>query len=103
VAANKVTVTNPGTVTSRVSRSSTLQIHASDSANGQTLTYSATGLPTGLHISATSGAISGTPTVVGTFSVKVTATDTTGAAGSTSFTWSVRNRFGSTTRSTKTP
>jgi serine protease len=101
VAANKVTVTNPGNQTSRVSRSVTLQIHATDSATGQTLTYSATGLPTGLHISATSGTISGTPTAVGTYSTKVTATDTTGASGSASFTWTVRNRFGSSTNSPK--
>jgi hypothetical protein len=101
VATNKVTVTNPGNQSSRVNRSLTLQIHATDSANGQQLTYSVSGLPTGLHISATSGAISGTPTVVGTFSTKVTATDTTGANGSTSFTWTVRNRFGSTTKSTR--
>jgi serine protease len=101
VAANSVTVTNPGNQTSRVNRSVTLQIRATDSATGQTLTYSATGLPTGLHISATSGTISGTPTAVGTFSAKVTATDTTGASGSASFTWTVRTRFGSTTTSSK--
>jgi serine protease len=100
VASNKVTVTNPGNQSSRMNRSLTLQINATDSANGQTLTYSATGLPTGLKISATSGAISGTPTAVGTFSTKVTATDTTGASGSAAFTWTVRNRFGSTTKGT---
>jgi hypothetical protein len=101
VATNKVTVTNPGNQSSRVNRSLSLQIHASDSATGQTLTYSATGLPTGLHISAASGLISGTPTKVGTFSTKVTATDTTGASGSASFTWTVSKRFGSTTKSTR--
>jgi serine protease len=101
VASNRVTVTSPGNQSSRVNRSLTLQIHATDSATGQTLTYSATGLPTGLHISATSGAISGTPTVVGSFSTKVTATDTTGATGSASFTWTVRNRFGSTNTSNR--
>ena len=101
VATNKVTVTNPGNQTSRVNRSLNLQIHATDSATGQKLTYSASGLPTGLHIGATNGAISGTPTVVGTYSAKVTATDTTGACGSTSFTWTVRTRFGATTSRSK--
>lgn len=101
-AANKVTVTNPGNQSSRVNKSLNLQIHATDSATGQTLTYSATGLPNGLHISAAGGAISGAPSVVGTFSTKVTVTDTTGASGSASFTWTVvRSRFGSTTTSSK--
>jgi len=52
------------------------------------LTYRATGLPTGLTISS-SGEISGTPTVGGTYSVKVTATDTGGSQGSTSFAFTV--------------
>ena len=47
-------------------RSTALQIHATDSASGQTLTYSATGLPPGLSISS-SGLISGTPSSGGTF------------------------------------
>jgi hypothetical protein len=102
VAANKVTVTNPGNQSSKTGRALTLQIHATDSATGQTLTYSAAALPTGLHIGATTGVISGTPSAVGTFSTKVTVSDTTGATGTTSFTWTVvRNRFGSTTTSSK--
>ncbi len=59
-AANTVTVTNPGfqqTFTSPDPEVS-LQIMASDSAAGQALTYSATGLPPGLSISS-SGLISG--------------------------------------------
>jgi cellulase/cellobiase CelA1 len=62
---------------------------ASDSASGQTLTYSATGLPAGLSISSSTGLISGTPTATGNSSVTVTATDGTGASGSASFTWTV--------------
>jgi len=85
---NTVTVTNPGNQTTTVGTSVSLQIHATDSASGQTLTYSATGLPAGLSISS-SGLISGTPTTAGTSSVTVTAKDTTGASGSASFTWTV--------------
>ncbi|MDH6136804.1 hypothetical protein P3T37_006235, partial [Kitasatospora sp. MAA4] len=59
-----------------------------DSASGQTLTYSATGLPTGLSISS-SGLITGTASTAGTYNVSVKATDTTGANGSASFTWTV--------------
>ena len=43
---NTVTVTNPGNQTGTVGTAVSLQIHATDSASGQTLTYSATGLPT---------------------------------------------------------
>ena len=46
---------------------------SSPATNG--ITYSATGLPTGVDISPTTGAISGSPTAVGNYSVTVTATD----------------------------
>jgi subtilase family serine protease len=85
---NTVTVTNPGSKPGTVGTAASLQISATDSASGQTLTYSATGLPTGLSISS-SGLISGTPSAAGTFSVTVTARDTTGASGSASFTWTI--------------
>jgi hypothetical protein len=85
---NTVTVTNPGNQTGTVGTPVSLQIQATDSASGQTLTYSATGLPAGLSISS-SGLISGTPTTAGTSSVTVTAKDTTGASGSASFTWTI--------------
>ncbi|MFJ5926985.1 putative Ig domain-containing protein [Kitasatospora sp. NPDC092948] len=84
---NTVTVTNPGTQSGTVGTAASLQIKATDSASGQTLTYAATGLPAGLTVNSSTGLISGTPTAAGTSSVTVTATDTTGAAGSTSFSW----------------
>jgi subtilase family serine protease len=93
---NTVTVTNPGSQTSTVGTAVSLQIKGSDSASGQTLTYSATGLPAGLSISS-SGLISGTPTTAESSSVTVTAKDTTGAAGSASFTWTVNSATGTCT------
>jgi subtilase family serine protease len=86
---NTVTVTNPGNQTSTAGTAVSLQIKATDSASGQTLTYSATGLPAGLSINSSSGLITGTPTTAGSSSATVTAKDTTGATGSTSFTWTV--------------
>src|SRR6202034_3859160 len=84
-----VTVTGPGSQTSTVGTAARLQISASDSASGQTLAYSATGLPARLSINASTGLISGTPTTAGTSSVTVTAKDTTGASGTASFSWTV--------------
>jgi Putative Ig domain len=84
---NTVTVTNPGSKTGTVGTATSLQISASDSG-GAALTYSASGLPTGLSISS-SGLVSGTPTAAGTFSVTATATDSTGASGNASFTWTI--------------
>ena len=64
-----------------------------DSAN--TLTYSASGLPSGLSINATSGLISGTmannASVTGPYSVTVTATDNASATATRTFTWTVTN------------
>jgi subtilase family serine protease len=84
---NTVTVTNPGNKTGTVGTATSLQITASDSG-GLPLTYTATGLPTGLSISS-SGLISGTPSAAGTFTVTVTATDSTNASGSATFTWTI--------------
>jgi hypothetical protein len=83
-----VTVSNPGNQTSIVNDPTTLQIHASDATAGQTLTFTATGLPAGLTINS-AGQITGTPTTIGTSQVSVTATDTAGATGTTSFNWSI--------------
>jgi hypothetical protein len=89
---NTITITPPGNQTSTSGTAITpLTISASDSDTGQTLTYSATGLPGNLSIDPTTGVISGTPPHAGTFSVTVTARDTTGASGSASFTWTVNN------------
>ena len=86
---NTVTVTGPGNQSSTVGTAASVPVHATDSGSGQTLTYSATGLPAGLSINSSSGLISGTPTAAGTSSVTVTAKDSTGAAGSASFSWTV--------------
>ncbi|MER5638762.1 Ig domain-containing protein [Kitasatospora sp. NPDC002227] len=91
---NTVTVTNPGAQSTIVNTAASLQISASDSASGQTLTYSATGLPGGLSINSSTGLISGTPTATGTSSVTVTAKDTTNASGSASFSWTVSTSGG---------
>jgi uncharacterized repeat protein (TIGR01451 family) len=89
VAPDTVTVTNPGNQTSTEGEPADLQIVASD-LGGASLTYSATGLPTGLSINAATGVISGAPFFAGTSSVTVTATDqATGVHGSASFTWVV--------------
>jgi endo-1,4-beta-xylanase len=86
---NTVTVTSPGNQSAASGTPiSALQIHATDSASGQTLTFSATGLPPGLSISS-SGLISGTPSSGGAFTTVVSATDSTGAGGSAGFTWTV--------------
>jgi Cellulose binding domain/Putative Ig domain len=55
-----------------------------DSASGQTLTYSASGLPAGLSINSGTGLISGTPIAAGT----------SGATGSAAFTWSITGGTG---------
>ena len=72
---------------------SPLQVPAAtyDTTGGNSVTYSATGLPPGVSISS-SGSITGTATTPGTYSPTITATDSEGlSATSPSFTWLVTN------------
>jgi hypothetical protein len=96
VGGNTVTVTNPGNQTGTVGTAVNLQMQATDSQSGQMFTWNATGLPAGLSINSSSGLISGTPTTANTYNVTVTATDTTGASGSASFTWTINSSGGCT-------
>jgi hypothetical protein len=100
---NTVTVTNPGSQASTVGTAVGLQISASDSASGQTLTYSATGLPAGLSINSSTGLITGTPTAAATSTATVTVKDGTGATGSASFSWAVSASGGSCPAQSNTP
>jgi chitinase len=86
--ASTVTVTSPGNQTGTVGTAASLQVSGTDSAPGQTLAFTAAGLPAGLSISS-SGLISGTPATAAASNVTVTAKDTTGATGSASFTWTI--------------
>jgi len=91
---NTVTVTNPGNQTGTVGTAASLQLQATDSASGQALSYTASGLPAGLSVNSATGLISGTPTTAGTSTVTVTATDGTGASGSATFSWTVSSSGG---------
>ena len=93
-AGNAVTVTSPGNQSGTVGTAASVQVRASDSASGQTLTYSASGLPPGLSVNSSTGLISGTPTTSGTYSATVTAKDGTGASGSANFTWAIGSAGG---------
>jgi serine protease len=89
-----VSVTSIPTQSWTVGTAVSLQVSASSSA-GKTLSYSATGLPAGVSINASTGLISGTPTAAASGSTTVTASDSTPASGTASFSWSVGTSGGS--------
>jgi hypothetical protein len=81
-----VSVANPGTYDVQQGASVSLPaIKAVDSASGQTLKYSASGLPAGVSINSATGVISGKVTFVENDTVHVTATDGTGASATAYF------------------
>lgn len=83
------TLVNPGNQTNAEGDSVSLQLQGSDS-DGDTISYSANGLPAGLGISPSTGLISGTITAPpANYSATVTVTDSAGLSASQSFTWTV--------------
>ncbi|HEV7914217.1 MAG TPA: PA14 domain-containing protein [Albitalea sp.] len=86
------TLANPGDRTSTLAAPTSLQLLASD-PNGDTLRYTATGLPSGLALDSASGLISGTPTTNGAYNVVATVSDGINLA-SMNFTWSVSGGSG---------
>ena len=67
-------IENPGFQTAATNHYFQLLLTASD-ADGDELSFSATGLPAGLELDATSGAIQGTPLEIGTFNITLTVSD----------------------------
>jgi serine protease len=85
---DSIKITSPGTQTSTVGATVNLPIQGS-SAAGNPLTWSATGLPLGLSINPSTGAVTGSPTAAALYAVTVTATDETGAKKAVSFNWTI--------------
>ena len=81
------TLVNPGAQRSTIGQADSLQLAGSD-PKGDPLTYSATGLPPGLKLMASTGYISGTPTTAGSYSLTARASDGVLTASQT-FTWTV--------------
>ena len=91
---NPPTITNPGNQTNVEGDTVSLQIQANDPDPGDILTYSASGLPTGLSINSTTGLITGTTNTANSFSPTVTVSDNNGGSNFTSFTWTVNTNSG---------
>ena len=85
-----LSVTNPGTHNGAVGDSVALPIQSGGLPGGDSWTYAASGLPSGLSINTSSGQIGGTITgSANAYSVTVTASDGEGASAGQSFTWNV--------------
>jgi len=85
-----LSLTNPGSQSGTVGSAASLAL----SATGGTTpyTFTASGLPAGLSINASSGVISGTPTTAGTSTVTATVTDSaspTHATATVTFNWTI--------------
>lgn len=91
--ADVVTVTYPGAQTDPVGELIKPITMMASSNQGHTISWSVASSPAGLfgsgelNIDPATGIISGTPEIVGTYGVTVTATDSAGTVGTTTFTW----------------
>ena len=83
-----VSISAPGNQATYVGTAASLPMSGSGPI-GSVLNWSATNLPTGLAINPTTGLISGTPTVVGTFSAQVSLTDGNTSA-TANFVWLIQ-------------
>jgi GH25 family lysozyme M1 (1,4-beta-N-acetylmuramidase) len=84
----QVGLISPGNQHTLAGATVALQLNALDTVAKRSLTYKATGLPTGLSIS-NQGAIKGVPVTAGTSHVTVSAKNSSGGNGSVQFTWQV--------------
>ena len=75
--ATTITIADPGSQSNNEGDTISLPMTATDTTSGATVTWSATGLPNGVSINATTGVISGTASAGGTWNPIITATDGT--------------------------
>jgi hypothetical protein len=90
VANGALTLANPGNQTGTVGTATSVTLTATGGTTPYT--FSASGLPAGLSINASTGVISGTPTTASTSTVTATVTDSatpTHATASQTFTWTI--------------
>ena len=82
------TITDPAAQTGYVGSPTAPPLQILSSGGRLPLTWSVTGLPPGLHMAA-NGLINGTPTTVGTYTVKVTVTDRDSRTDDSTFAWTI--------------
>jgi hypothetical protein len=98
-----VSITAPARVVSLQTAVATIGVAAADTERTQTVSFAARGLPAGLAINAASGRISGRVTgALGSYRVRVTATDTAGASTTQTVLWIVQSPIVLTRPATQT-
>jgi Ricin-type beta-trefoil lectin domain/Putative Ig domain len=89
VVAGHISISTPGALSTGAGEPVTEDLSVTDSASGDTLTYSMSGAPPGLMIQSGTPVISGWTESAGSYTVTVTASDQWGGTASVSFTWTV--------------
>jgi hypothetical protein len=89
VVAGNIQISSPGSLSTGAGQAVTEDLNVTDSATGDTLTYSMSGAPPGLTIENGAPVISGWPDIAGSYTVTVSVTGQWGGAASVSFKWTV--------------
>ena len=85
-----ISFANPGAQFSTIRKAVSLQLKAVDTRGGA-VTYTATGLPSGLTLDGSTGKVTGKPKRLGTSTVTVTAADAANSTTQTTFRWTIEN------------
>jgi subtilase family serine protease len=86
--ADSIRLSGPASERTTVHTATTVRLRATD-VSGAAVSYTASGLPSGLRVNSATGTVSGRPSRTGRFTVRIVAHDDEGSTASDAFVWTI--------------